>query len=367
MMTESITIRQATLADKPRIFAFIRQAYQGRWEYKIPERWEWEFEHNPFRNPDSLPIWIAVENESGQVVGQSCALVEPLFLGGNWFQVGWGVDFYVLPGFRGLGIGTRLQAANNEGNEIFMSLSMADSAKRIKASLGLEPLSPVPVFTRIVNHDPESTLETLTSRLSPAPKGTLRALQLHRLVASWLTRREKRRDRNFPSQVNSSLKLEKVDLFGDEINTLWERISPHFYALIRRDADYLNWKYARQPHMEHMRFLARENGQVCGYLVLRRARPPERNAGIIVDLFASPEDENTIQTMLNHAVNIFRQANVTYVTAASSVPTYQKYLLGFGFKITKQVTPMIRANTPVKTEGWLLGKGDHDWDQYPLA
>ena len=53
-----VSVRQATLDDKQKIFEFIRLAYPNRWKYKIPERWEWEFELNPFCPPGQLPIWM---------------------------------------------------------------------------------------------------------------------------------------------------------------------------------------------------------------------------------------------------------------------------------------------------------------------
>ena len=62
-----LQVRKATLADKPAIFTFIKKAYQNRWQYKIPEWWEWEYVRDPFLEKDELPIWIAT-NEADQVV-----------------------------------------------------------------------------------------------------------------------------------------------------------------------------------------------------------------------------------------------------------------------------------------------------------
>ena len=72
-----ITIRRATLEDKPAIFAFLEKAYGDKARYKYPERWEWQFEKNPYKPNDELPVFIAV-TEDGQVVGQSAAMYEPL-------------------------------------------------------------------------------------------------------------------------------------------------------------------------------------------------------------------------------------------------------------------------------------------------
>ncbi len=358
-----ILIRQATLADQPALFAFLRLAYPDRWQYKFPERWAWEFAQNPFVRGEHLPIWIALDGD--RIIGQSCALVEPLVILGQEQRVGWGVDFYVLPEYRGRGVGTRLQQANNLGHDIFMSLSMAQSAARIKSNLGLQPLPPVPVWMKIVRHDPESVLRTLTER-TKLPEIILRRTGVHRLGASLLTARGARHDRGLFTPP-AGVQISPLTRFGLEVDELWGRLSGKFSALARRDAEYLNWKFTQQPHVHHERFLASRDGQVVGYVIFRRAHPPERNAGLILDLFTDPGDETTIQALLRFALQNLHAQGVTYLLAASSVREFQLAYAMLGFKQTKAATPMIRAESEIPREGWLLGKGDHDWDQFPLA
>lgn len=361
-----ITVRQATLADKPALFAFLREAYPGRWQYKFPERWEWQFVHNPFRGPAGLPIWIALDEATGAVVGQSCALHEPLQLGAQIHRLAWGVDFHVLPAYRGQGLGTRLQAANHAAHALFMSLSMAEAAQRIKKSLGMNNLTPVPVYTRIIFHDPDSVLATLEKKPGLL-KEVARPLQAHRWLARLLSGRESWRDRAARGRLDPTLTLTEVERFDEQATALWERIGPRFQAAIRRDAAFLDWKYVAQPHVGYTRLLAHREGQLVGWLVYRRARPPERNAGILADLLAAPEDTAALHTLILTALEQLRAQNVTYVTAASSVPAYQEALRLAGFKQTKVARPVVEAPFPVPQAGWLLAKADHDWDQFPLA
>ncbi len=102
--------------------------------------------------------------------------------------------------------------------------------------------------------------------------------------------------------------------------------------------------------------------------------PPEPNLGILADLFASPNDEQAITALLTHAVRFFKQAKVKDVLAASSVPAYQVVFEKLGFHQIGEAVPMFHCHIPgfqyadVLGPGrWLLGKADHDWDQYPLA
>ena len=375
-----ITVRQATPADRPAIFDFIRQAYAGRWEYKIPERWEWEYVDNPYLEKGDLPIWIAV-TDNGQVVGQTCAMIEPLKLGEAVHRVGWSVDTFLLPEYRGQGIGYRLQKANDEANPIFMSLSMSAANRRIKVKQGSIPLPPVTAFERPVRYRPDAVVVAFQNRLGGLPeKSSARVTQLFRLsglqhgLAAWMTRRTGRVDRRRFAAVDPTIEVNEINSFDKSSDALWQAVSPHFQAGIVRDQTYLNWKYVRQPHAGYIRLVVRRDGRLCGHLILRPARPPEPEVGIFADLLADPADSPVLLALLAAGIRRLRQAGVAYLTAATSVPAYQEALRAVGFRKTKDVIPTIHyrppgqgSNLDLASLSWLLGRGDHDWDQVPNA
>jgi hypothetical protein len=70
---------------------------------------------------------------------------------------------------------------------------------------------------------------------------------------------------------------------------------------------------------------------------------------------------------LGYATHNLQVQGATYILAASSVREFQQEFTALGFKQTKTANPMIQAGVAVPQAGWLLGKGDHDWDQFPLA
>ncbi len=375
-----ITVRQATLADQAEIFAFIRQAYPGRWEFKIPDRWIWEYVDNPFLEAGDPPIWIAVD-EYGKVVGQTCAMIEPLQLGEKIYPVGWSVDTFLLPAYRGQGIGYRLQKANDEANPIFMSLSMSAANRRIKIKQGSTALPPVRAFERPVRFRPDAVVVAFHDRLAGLSENRRR--QAGRLfassglqygLASWMTWRTHRADQKRSIGIDPTITVTEVAAFDESSDALWQKVSPHFQAAVVRDQVYLNWKYVQQPHGDYIRLAAHRKGTLCGHLILRRARPPEPEVGIFVDLFAEPPDTTTHLTLIAAGIRRFRQAGVAYLTAATSVSAYQEALRAMGFRKTKDVIPTIHyrstdqdAKPDLASLSWLLGRGDHDWDQYPNA
>jgi hypothetical protein len=359
-----VCVRRATLDDRPSVFAFIKQAYQGRWEFKIPHRWHWEFVNNPFLASSELPIWIAV-TKHGTVVGQACALMEPLKIGESILKLGWGVDFYVDCALRGQGIGRRLRAAYYDAQELSMTLKTAKITRKITSSLGAVPIEPVTRYVRRDSPELRSAAELPNSGYKWALRG---GAILRRLCCV-------KRVKAAPSLAASSRKfvITPVQSFGKELDTLWNLVSPNFDGIIKRDHVYLNWKYVQQPHIQYRRYLARRNGSLCGYVIVREGSPPEPRIGIIADLFVAPDDHATIFALIDHAITEFQAAGITVAVAATSVGAYQQAFERLGFSKTGGEIPLIGSNrmkdiVPLaQTSRWCLGRGDHDWDQYPLA
>ena len=100
---------------------------------------------------------------------------------------------------------------------------------------------------------------------------------------------------------------------------------------------------------------------------MRKGVTPERNVGVIKTLLVSPDDERTTRALLAFALEHFWQAGVTFVTGAASIPVVRAGYDGLGFKITNHVTPMVRSSQEIPLDGCVFDKGDHDWDQFPLA
>lgn len=374
-------VRRATLEDKTKIFEFIDVAWGDRAKYKFPERWEWQFENNPFREQELLPVWIAVDEDTGKVVGQTCAMVEPLQIGDELYRVGWSVDTFLQSSYRGQGIGYKLQKANNDANEIFMSLSMSAANRRIKEALDSVPLCPVAKFHKWLHYDSSDVKRGFEKRVTSngSAWGKVAAnifswLAFDKIIALVLNSRIRLVE--FLSKRNrfigESIEITQVEKFPKEIDALLKRTSLDFHVLIKRDQVYLNWKYVEQPDHDYLKFIARRNDEICGYIILREGKEPEPNMGLIVDVFVSPRDERALSTLMVFAQEYLKRRKVGFIKTATTVEAYQKCLLRLGYKRIGEVTPMFYANiqseeieSAIHSDQWLLGKGDHDWDQYP--
>lgn len=91
--------------------------------------------------------------------------------------------------------------------------------------------------------------------------------------------------------------VEVIRRFDSRIDRLWDRLGMRFALAVRRDARYLNWKYAEPPHVRYSMALLRRGEEVDGYVVYRHLREPQGRVTQIVDLLAAPEDERGIKTL----------------------------------------------------------------------
>ena len=293
--------------------------------------------------------------------------------------MGWPVDFLVLPEYRSQRIGSKLHKADFSDKDIFVALAMAATSRRLVAKLGGIPIDSVTVLDRVVRVDAPATLAALRNRLTPKWPGKvllslLHFLWLDRLLVVLVNVYLAVLDLRLTRHRNADIEVRRISEFDRATDQFWDSVSPQFYAAVRRDSRYLNWKYVQQPHMNYELFTASKHGEMCGYVILRRARAPESNSGIVADLLVPFQDRAAIYSLLAFAVRYFRQQKVNRIEAASSSDAYRSALLALGFRKKREVQPLFhsRAMTPaveaaLQPGSWLLGRSDHDWDQFPCA
>lgn len=374
----SITIRRAKVEDKQAIFAFLDKAYGENARYKYPERWEWQFVRNPYKPSTELPVWIAI-TEEGKVVGQSCAMYEQIKVGESTDILAWALDAYVLKDYRGLNLGFETLRANAESNKLWAGLSMAESSRHILTKLGCFPIDKVSVHRKRLRIDGESLRNSITRRLKKNAIGQklsswFASVKLFEALACCVNVVYKIRDYIQKKPSEDSIKIIEVTTFEKTIDLWWNLVKKDYPVIVQRDSEFLNWKYCQQPFINYQKFLATKNSQICGYLILRCATPPESNIGIIADLLVRRNDEATLSSILAFSDEYLKQHNINMVEVASSVDDYKKIFKQFGFRKFKEMRPLVRtskelinADSIFAPGSWFLGRSDHDWDQFPLG
>jgi hypothetical protein len=163
--------------------------------------------------------------------------------------------------------------------------------------------------------------------------------------------------------------IREVERFGDEIDQLWNRTSRNFKVIVKRDQRYLNWRFSDNKQLYYRNFICTRDGETKGYIVLRRPDPLEEHIGKIVDLYAAPEDYETIEILISHAIDFFGE-DVTVIECATSQKEYQRILSQKGFIKMEKTVPIfycmdsrLRKKLEQWKDSWFLTKADHDWDQ----
>lgn len=371
-------VRQATMADKNEIWNFLKRAYGKRSKFKFPKRWNWEFVENPYWEGMQLPIYLAIQD--GKIIGQTCAMYIPLRIGMDTYKAAWSVDTIVLPEYRRQGIGGQLQRMSASMHRIFMSLSMSPTNRRIKSKLGSKPIVTVYSFRRWIKVNRVSFCNAVKRRIAKSKflselwRLGCRFLYLDGILVSIINAGIAIRiSLAKQPDPDSDITIREVAVFDDEIDKFWEKTRHQYGVMVERNRKYLNWKYVEQPHMKHRKFIATRDNEICGYIVLRKGEPPESNVGIISDLYSSIEDNKTLGKLIGFAVDFFAN-NVEAIRCATSIDEFKEILTRFCFSNEQEDVLMAYSNengliTKLKSQlgPWFLSKGDHDWDQYPLA
>jgi hypothetical protein len=246
---------------------------------------------------------------------------------------------------------------------------------------GAITLAPVRQLARLLRIDPDGVYRYLMARTTFHPRYravarfACRILQFHRilpLIANPILRLGSffRRKQLEPGATE----IVEVREFDEEIDELCERTRDDYPVIFPRERRFLNWRFGDEvPHLKYRRFVARRDGRITGYLVLRIGEPNELPVGVIVDLYAARHDRETVEDLIRHSLRTLGP-EVCSVTGATSVPEYAEIYRRFGFRVIRTERPTcvchdaaIQERLAELRDRWFFSKGDHDWDQIHLA
>jgi GNAT superfamily N-acetyltransferase len=373
-----VLVRRAGLEDQIRLRAFYVLAYPGKERWKYPERWQWEYIDNPFKPDDRTPLWIA--EQRGQIIGQTGAMYVQCKVGGQTVRAAWSVDTIVLPEHRGKGQGRKLQEANQQAHDLFMSLAMSDANRAVKQKIGGRRMRGMSQYARVhrvdrnmlLNAVEQGVAKRVNRRIARAVRTGLRwtgADFLASLALGALLRRRIRQAEREP--VDGSVAFQEVSDWTDRrLDELWAQARSKFDFAVERSSSYLRWKYYNQPWVSYSAAFAMRGPQVVGLVVYRAGTPPEPRAGTIAELISVDNSPTVYEAMARYAVRELEQRGANAVLAGASDTVQQQALRRVGFIEYGQQDPMVGGNQQLvsqveASERVMLSMGDHDVDQYP--
>lgn len=223
------------------------QEFNGnRTEYKY-EQYEWYRKHGKYL--------VAVAIMDGKLAGQATSYVCNVFCNGTKLPISWGCDTFVLPQYRGLGLGKKLQEYLHEHTENFSSAGYTPLNGIIKRKCGAKEL-----FVNDFVYYPVSNLFHFAFK-KLGKKWLKKNLELPPCSFPLYYYLNKKRIKGF------KVSIEEYDNISDEVLTFMEttlRSQHDFYVI--RDKEYMQWKYVENPSMTYRMLTVRKADVLCGVI-----------------------------------------------------------------------------------------------------
>ncbi|MBL8754248.1 MAG: hypothetical protein JNK15_13180 [Planctomycetes bacterium] len=166
--------------------------------------------------------------------------------------------------------------------------------------------------------------------------------------------------------------VERVSAIPSDIGTLYAAVRAEKTLLLRRDFDYLHWRYVRNPsHADYELWTARSNGELRGFLVLKPGSGLAPDAATIADWMAREADAAAAAALLHVASR--RAAEEKKVRLMTVFPEWSREwqaLLAHGFVKTPSANWLERRlvylvtgsplDEPSLQANWWYALGDSD-------
>jgi GNAT superfamily N-acetyltransferase len=314
-------------------------------------RWEWQYRRNP-NNPGQEPeIWIAREGPA--IVGQYATMPVKLLVRGQEIPASWGMDVMVAPERQRQGLGEVLFRTWDRNVGASLGLGLSEASYRLFQKLRWPDVGPIPCFVK-----------PLTRRALRRPEWPV---MLNRIVSAITLPIVKIVARNRPLRAEVRL----LQRFDDSFTELWESIGPKFDCAVRRDAAYLNWKYASAPHVRYSIAALRRDERNVGYAVYRHLHEPRGRVTLLVDFLTDPDDEDGFGTLLGWVDREARRADSDKIRAFAMHAAFGRVLKKSGyFQVKSTMEFVVKVNavdvTPSfyeETDNWHVTLGDSDQDR----
>jgi hypothetical protein len=334
----------------------LRRAVIGEslwWDDEAFVRWRYL---DPGTSTHSTPYWVFKKDD--EIIG-ACGL-EPVMLvvDGEAHAAVRTLDIMVRPDFDGLGLGAFMNIVLFRHFPITMVTGSNARSHRLISRMFHHLLDlrcwKLPVESR----------ELLEYRLGP---GRLTRAVAHIVDPLLAIDRWARRKRP-PKQ----LEIRELTQFDANVTALSRQCERRGRVQVRRSADYLNWRFVRNPRCRYRIFGGFVTGQLIGYVVTRfnRARPNPRCEGEIVDWLVHPanNDPCPLPFLFREALGHLVDDGARVISCVGFDESLDGVMSATGFRARDegQLPFFVRADDTLLQQrlssagGWFLTRGDFD-------
>ena len=262
--------------------------------------------HNPGEPYETL---VAVDKDD-RIVGNYGVLPMSLWVNGRLYPFCWFINAMVRPELRNQGIGKKFIDLLLDRFEICGGLGFNHDVKRNYARFGFEFFG-------------ERSLRRFILPLSSSAYDLVEAIGFDRIKAEALV------PLSTPMlpQATNAVPIARFDN-GVEACTGPDAIKSRVY--VERSADYLNWRYIRNPRVHYECRAVLDQGRWLGYLAARRERylPTKHHATRILDLVGEP---NSAEHLLKDSILRAHNRGDVMIEFLFTGRKYETLLMDLGF------------------------------------
>lgn len=293
----------------------------------------WKNKKNPFGNADSF-TFLMVNNS--EIIAQYATIPKEFYIKGKKFDCIQSVGTMTHPDYRGLGIITYL----------------AKIAYEYAKSKGY----------KFVYGFPNQVIYKL------------RETKLNWTILGEVELFQKRIENTQSHNKTFNLSIKEVGIFEERINRLWENSKNLYNVTIKKDKNYLNWRYIKHPFIKYKNFLVLdESEEVIAFFILKRYTTSNgSNYGHIVDFsvgnYNNISEINTFELIENFSLNYFKEdcSKISFWLPSNILKNFAIKNLGynlvkmntyFGYRIFSEFQRLSLLNN---YENWNITMGDSD-------
>jgi GNAT superfamily N-acetyltransferase len=351
-----IRIVEVAQTDPLQLSAFFYEAFG-------PVRARFLMNHGDWWHGGSGGRFVAMCDDT--VAGYRGIIPSACLLDGKELRAIWGVDLFVLPRFRGLGLQKLLDQRLLDASDLIMSFP-GDLGAMIYAKQGYGVRQELQVLSMSLAPDP---LAQTTPGLGGLVKHVVARGQA--LGFRGTARQVVRRTRGLSSRAQTahyrSRHAERVDSPDPEaLESLFRRYVASDLMTTMRSAEHLRWRYLDAPYRSELEFYLSDSNGKSNHCAVVRFLDFTLEARIL-DVFGNLADEEGIADLLRTILRDAAHRGVERISVQSSLPSFSNTLCNVGFTPDYMRrfrwfshTPKVHERLSTAPLYWVLGDSDSD-------
>jgi hypothetical protein len=313
-LNDNIRIRPYREGDEEEIVELLELAFDGWPNFDLPctplEHWQWKYRDNPENK-----CIIVVAEKDDEIVGCMHTLFMYVKFRERYRLFVQFSDAVVNPIYRKHHVWTTMgefcrDLIEREGETLIIAFMGNPIVMRKAKEARNRKRFPHILTTLIKIKDIDYYFENRKTNQRIIDKAGLHLLTFYNRLRNSLVKS------NF--EISRDVNIMKIDRFRKDINVFWRRIADQYDFIVKRNQDYLNWRYCDPRGGKYQIKIAKKKDEVLGYVVFRerlKANKTENKTivGYIIDLVSLPKHLNISYGLLELTVQYFEEKSINLI------------------------------------------------------